>query len=129
MKVLIIEDDIDFVYLVSLKFKDKGWEVITANTAQNGTKQAIEEVPDLILLDVFLPGQNGFSVLRELGTIESTKDIPVIFFTGCDEEALETLAKATRAYKYLKKHDDLDKLVDFCEGLNPNAQPSHHTAI
>jgi CheY-like chemotaxis protein/MinD-like ATPase involved in chromosome partitioning or flagellar assembly len=81
-KILIVDDEVDTLRLVGLMLERQGYEIVAA---ENG-EQALEEVekgkPDLILLDVMMPGMDGFEVARQIRGNSETEDIPIIMFTA-----------------------------------------------
>lgn len=86
-KVLIVDDDADFVEAISTLLEAKGYEIISASDGQAGLEQAKEQSPGLILLDVMMTGKSeGFDVARGLKDNKITKDIPVILITGIKKD-------------------------------------------
>jgi DNA-binding response OmpR family regulator len=81
-KILVVDDDKDLLYILAENLSEEGYAVITANKAETALKLSREESPDLVILDVMLPGKDGTSVAREMQESPATKDIPVIFLTG-----------------------------------------------
>ena len=82
-KVLIIEDDPHTTELVSLYLSHDGHEVVTAATGPDGLDRARDTAPDLIVLDLMLPGRDGFDVCRE---IRAESDVPIVMLTARVEE-------------------------------------------
>lgn len=82
--ILVIDDMPDTVLLVSRRLKDLDVEVTGADCGEAGLKEVARSKPDLILLDVSMPGMSGFDVIRELKGDEEVRDIPVIFLTCAD---------------------------------------------
>lgn len=80
--ILMIDDDEDFGDLVSLHFSGQGHTVALAHYGKDGMKKAAALKPDIIFLDVTMPGMNGIEVLRELQAGDETADIPVFIMTG-----------------------------------------------
>lgn len=81
-KILIVDDDPNIVdYLVTL-FEDNDYETCSANNAQDGFELAKKEVPDLITLDLEMPGEWGPRLFRKISEEKSLKNIPVIVITG-----------------------------------------------
>ncbi len=111
-KILIIEDDSQLKVLYRGKFTDEGFRVILATTGEEGLSKAKTEHPNLILLDIMLPGGiNGFDVLEELKRNEDLKKIPVVVLTSLDNE--EKVAKEIGAIDYIiKAHTDPKDIVD-----------------
>ena len=81
-KILVIDDELDFVNLVKVRLEANGYEVIDALNGEDGLKKAEAENPDLILLDIMMPKKDGYTLLRELKYKEATKSIPVIVLTA-----------------------------------------------
>ena len=77
-KILYVEDNADNVYMLTRRLKKKGFNIITAGDGQEGIDKAIEEVPDLILMDLSLPTMDGWTATAKIKEIEAVKDIPVI---------------------------------------------------
>ena len=120
-KILSIEDDVDLQQVVAYVLKKKGWEVIFAYDGKDGLEKAIELKPDLILLDMMLPGLNGIEVITELKANATTKAIPVIVMTAfpSDAQFIESVAVAMGAVKYLAKPVHIDVLLKTVEELLP----------
>ena len=77
-KILYVEDNPDNVYMLTRRLKKKGFELIIAGDGQEGIDKAIEESPDLILMDLSLPTMDGWTATAEIKKIEGVKDIPII---------------------------------------------------
>ena len=77
-KILYVEDNPDNVYMLTRRLKKKGFELIIAGDGQEGIDKAIEESPDLILMDLSLPTMDGWTATAEIKKIEGLKDIPII---------------------------------------------------
>lgn len=112
MEILIIDDDPDMVTIISLLLTTNGHRPIGASGGKEGLKIARERLPDLILLDVMMPGIDGFEVLRELRLDSSTKEIPVVFVTGMCSAENEERAKKLGAQCYITKPYQPDKFMD-----------------
>jgi DNA-binding response OmpR family regulator/anti-sigma regulatory factor (Ser/Thr protein kinase) len=87
-RILVIDDDPDAVYLLQENLNQQEFEIIGARTGQDGTHLAREMLPQAILLDIVMPGTDGWQVLQELKTDPVTANIPVIFLTIVDKKAL-----------------------------------------
>ena len=77
-KILYVEDNPDNVYMLTRRLKKKGFELIIAGDGQEGIDKAIEENPDLILMDLSLPTMDGWTATAEIKKIDEVKDIPII---------------------------------------------------
>jgi len=82
-KILLIDDDVDFVYLNKIYLEKKGCKILTAYSGKEGIEVARREKPDLIVLDVMMTTKTeGFDVARKIKSEESLKDTPVIMLTA-----------------------------------------------
>ena len=86
--VLLIDDDPHIHDLVVFHLEDRVGSVISAHDAKSGRSLAIQERPALILLDIRMPGEDGVSLCRQLQTHPETREIPVVFLTGCEQDLL-----------------------------------------
>ena len=78
MKVLIIDDSPTEAHVIKGYLTNHDMEVLVAHDAEEGIKVAKEEQPDAILMDVVMPGMNGFQALKKLQNLKKTQNIPVI---------------------------------------------------
>ena len=86
--VLIVDDEADVIEFVSLALEDiAGIATISATDGKSGLAKAKEARPDLIILDVEMPGRDGFLVFHDLKRDEATRGIPVIMLTGIRQKA------------------------------------------
>lgn len=81
-KILIIDDDLDTRRLVGLMLQKQGFQIVAASSGPQGVELALSEFPDLILLDVMMPGMDGYEVARQLRADQKTVNIPIIMFTA-----------------------------------------------
>lgn len=100
--ILLIDDDyLDITFLAGTLEED--YEVIFASDGVTALESAGRNSPDLILLDVLMPGIDGFEVCHRLKADNRTKEIPVIFITGLSEAAAETKGRKMGAIDYITK--------------------------
>ena len=85
-RVLVVDDEPDIRELVQHHLEIEGFEVLSAPDGEKGLFLIQNELPDLIILDLMLPGIDGLEVCRKLNNIESTSDIPIIMLTAKGEE-------------------------------------------
>ncbi|MCW1886768.1 response regulator transcription factor [Luteolibacter flavescens] len=81
-KILIVEDERDIADLVGFNLERAGFSVLKAHDGITGTEVAIRERPDLVILDLMLPGKDGYGVFKELRRDSRSRDIPVIMLTA-----------------------------------------------
>ncbi len=106
MKVLIIDDDPASVALARQWLKKDGHGIVTAADGEEGLAMAVREEPDLILLDVHMPGMNGFQVCEKLKADSRTRHIPVIFLSAADETREKVKGLDLGAVDYVTKPFD-----------------------
>ena len=85
-KVLLIDDDPDFVTATRTVLESKPYEVLVAYNGADGLRKAREENPDVIILDVIMPGQDGFMVAEQLKKDARLRKIPVLMLTSFSEK-------------------------------------------
>ena len=100
--VLVVDDVQTNVFLLTKALRDQ-YHVITAMDGENALERAFQELPDLVLLDIMMPGMDGYEVCRRLKEEPKTRDIPVIFVTAKGEEVDETKGLELGAVDYLTK--------------------------
>ena len=81
-KIMIVDDEPEMVEMLEMRLKNEGYDVVTAASGEECLKKAGEEYPDLILLDVLLPGMSGLEVSKRLKENKLTKNIPIIMVTA-----------------------------------------------
>jgi DNA-binding response OmpR family regulator len=112
-RILSVEDDPDFQHLLSYALRNQGFEVHYAFTGKEGHEKALSLNPDLILLDMMLPGLNGVEVVKLLMKNKATRDIPVIVLTAypADANFFESEIKALSPVEYLRKPVQMEELL------------------
>jgi len=112
IKVLMIDDEPDFLKFAKLRLESLNFEVITAQNGPDGVAKAVQDDPDVILLDMMMPEFDGIEVCQVLKKINSLKSIPVIFLSCVDYQPTEMLGKAAGAHGYITKPFEIDKLSE-----------------
>ena len=109
-KILVIDDEIELAESLVVWLKSLGYETATAADGISGIGKFKEELPDLVLLDIMMPGLSGLDVLKEIK--ELNKDIPVIMLTayGTPQSAIEALRLG--AYDHLGKPFNTETLLE-----------------
>jgi CheY-like chemotaxis protein len=120
-RILSIEDDVDLQQVFAYVLTKNGWDVTYAYDGKDGLEKAAELKPDLILLDMMLPGLNGIEVIKALKAAEATRPIPVVVMTAYpgDEQFLKASVIAMGAVEYLAKPVRIDTLVNMVSRLLP----------
>jgi CheY-like chemotaxis protein len=116
-KVLIVEDDAFLQSLLSQKLLSKGYVLLTSREGIKAIEMAKAEQPDIILLDILLPGMNGFDVLEELKADEATKDIKVFMLSNLGQQTDIDKALKLGAEQFLVKANTTpDEVIRKIEG-------------
>ncbi len=109
--VLVVDDEKDIIQLIRYNLEREGFKVEAASDGNEALKRAIEAKPDLILLDIMLPGKDGYDVIKALNQSEKTAGIPVIFLTAKSAEFDEVLGLELGADDYVVKPISPRKLI------------------
>ncbi len=109
-KILLIDDDIDFVEATKIVLESKPYEVIVAYDGDDGLRKAREENPDLILLDVIMPVKDGFTIASQLKKDAELSKIPVLILTSFAEKGGES-SIAVSGGLTLETEDYIDKPI------------------
>jgi two-component system phosphate regulon response regulator PhoB len=102
-RILVVDDEPDITALVAYHLARAGYRVSTAGNGQDALKAAREERPDVVVLDLMLPGVSGYEVLRELRQREETREVGVILLTARREEVDRIKGLSLGADDYLTK--------------------------
>jgi DNA-binding response OmpR family regulator len=110
--VLIVDDEKDWVQMVSTRLKHEGYQVGVAFDAVQAVTQTISLKPDLVLLDIIMPAGSGVAVLEKLRENIKTFNIPVIVLTGISDKQTQEAAEKLGISGYFVKPVDMDKLIE-----------------
>ncbi len=102
-KILVIEDEQDICNLLHINLESEGFKAIQALDGESGLRLAFEELPDLIVLDLMLPGVDGLKVCKRLKGDEKTADIPLLMLTARGEEVDRVVGFELGADDYVVK--------------------------
>ena len=121
-KILIVDDDSDFVEAVNMILNSKKFEVVTACNGREGLKKVKTERPDLIVLDVMMPEKDGYAVCKELKSDPQWNHIPILLLTGVVSHISTTrytqeMGMETEADDFLDKPVEPEVLVKRIEAL------------
>ena len=109
-KILLVDDDIDFVESTKIILESKPYEVIVAHEGDAGLRKAREENPDLVLLDVIMPVKDGFTAAEQFKKDPQLSKIPILMLTAFAAMGGETSIPVSRGYT-LETEDYIDKPV------------------
>jgi CheY-like chemotaxis protein len=115
--VLVVDDSIDNLTMISLDLQQNGYRVATATNGEEAVKIAAMVNPDLILMDLAMPGVDGLESTRQIRQSEDLKDIPVIALTAFSTDGFRRAAHQTGFDGYLTKPVDFTRLHDLMRRL------------
>ena len=110
-RILIVEDDREIVRALSIRFRAIGYEIVAAYDSAAGIAMASESNPDIIVLDIRMPGMDGLAALGKLREQESTRDIPVVIHSANVTDKTRTAAFELGTEYVLQKPCDTNTLV------------------
>ena len=110
-RILVVDDEPDLLMLLEEHLSQEGFQVLTASAGMQAISKARAERPDLILLDVMMPGVSGFDVCNILQDFPETADIPIIFLTAITETKRKVMGLNLGADDYITKPFDLRELT------------------
>ena len=116
-KILLIDDDVDFVEATKTILESEPYEVIVAYEGDEGLRKAREENPDLILLDIIMPVKDGFTAAEQLKKDPQLSQIPVLMLTAFSSKGQETSIPRSRGFA-LETEDYIEKPVTPAELLS-----------
>lgn len=110
--VLIVDDSPTEVHVIRQALEENGYEIIAAESGELGIEMAKKTKPDLILMDVVMPGLNGFQATRQLSRDPSTAEIPVIMVTTKNQKTDRIWGMRQGAVDYIVKPFSADELKE-----------------
>lgn len=110
--ILIVDDSPTEVHVIKTMLEKNGYEVSSAESGEEGITRAKEIKPDLVLMDIVMPGLNGFQATRQLSNEAETASIPVIIVSTKDQETDKVWGKRQGAKDYITKPVVEKELLD-----------------
>jgi two-component system alkaline phosphatase synthesis response regulator PhoP len=113
IKILIVDDNVDIVEMIGIRLKANGYDVVVSHDGQDALIKARDEKPDIMLLDISMPGLDGFEVATRVKADAQTKDISIIMVTarGEREDVLRAIGKIGAA-EYIIKPFRIETLLE-----------------
>ena len=127
--IYIIEDDTDIREMESYALRNSGFDILALSDGSGLAEALTRETPDLILLDIMLPGEDGLSILRRLRASECTKRIPIIMVTAKTTEIDKVRGLDMGADDYITKPFGIMELVSRVKALLRRAAPEENDGI
>lgn len=103
MRVLVVDDSTTVVATLRRMLEQNGYDVVEALNGEKGVELAVADPPDLVFLDIILPGINGFAALRQLRRNPRTREVPVIMMSGNEQATEQFYAQRIGADDFMKK--------------------------
>ena len=116
-RVLIVDDSPTEMYKLTGMLEKHGHQVLKAEIGADGVALARQEKPDAVLMDIVMPGLNGFQATRQLSKEPETNGIPIIIITTKDQETDKIWGKRQGARDYLTKPVDEETLIKVLNGV------------
>lgn len=111
-RILIVDDSPTETFRFREILHKHGFEVLEASNGADGVTMAQAELPDMVLMDVVMPGVNGFQATRQIARHETTKHIPIVIVSTKDQATDRVWGKRQGARDYLTKPVDEQQLID-----------------
>lgn len=121
LRICYVDDDVELTRMVSQALTDEGWEILTANDGESGLELILSEQPDLILLDVMMPGLTGWEICKYIRTKPDWANTPIVMLTGIGERMNAMTAPLYGADAHLDKPFDIDELIETVRQLGAQA--------
>jgi CheY-like chemotaxis protein len=121
-RVLVVDDEPDVLLLCRLNFQQRGHELLEASDGTSALRLARESRPDVIVLDLMLPGMNGYEVLEQLRAEDETSEIPVLVLTAKSLKADRERSRGLGASGFMTKPFLPNELCDLVESLATPAE-------
>ena len=122
-KVLVVDDEPNIVLSLEFLMEQAGFEVVTAEDGEQALARVTDSQPDLLLLDISLPGISGFDVLERLRNEEATAQLPIIMLTARGRDVEREKGMALGADDYITKPFSTQSLVEKVKALLIKEQP------
>lgn len=115
--VLLIEDEPNIIEAISFILRQDGWKVSTQSDGTKALAEITRVAPDLVILDVMLPGRSGFEILHDLRSRAETKKLPVLMLTAKGQTKDRMAALDLGASHYMTKPFSNQEMLDVVRGL------------
>ena len=115
--ILVVDDDPEIVAMLTTRLKHRGYKVITASDGHRALELARREKPDLVLLDVMMPGKSGWEVARALKQDPVTQAIKIVMVTAIGEQVNEITSPLYGADAHIDKPFEFERLEKVIGGL------------
>ena len=111
-KILFVDDEDDIREVLQIRLESYGYQVMTAGSGEEALQKVQTDHPDLIILDIMMPGMDGLAVLKKLRKDESTSDLPVIMLTAKRKKLIGDLFEFENIQGFIEKPFESEVLLD-----------------
>jgi CheY-like chemotaxis protein len=108
--ILVVDDAPDNLAMISLALQQHGYQVVTAGNGEDAVSVAIQTLPNLILMDINLPGLDGLGATRRIRETDGLREVPIVAVTALGTEGFQRAAYDAGVSGYLTKPIDLDRM-------------------
>ncbi len=129
MKIFIVEDDENILQMESYALSNSGFETATFTCGADLTRALLNEIPDMVILDIMLPGEDGISILKRLRTDPKTKNIPVMMVTAKGTEIDKVKGLDAGADDYISKPFGILEFISRAKALLRRAAPKNQSNV
>lgn len=116
--VLLIEDEPNIIEAIRFLLKREGWRVETISDGTTAVQEVRQRRPDLVILDVMLPGKSGYDILRELRQEFSADDLPVLMLTARGQSKDRDTAKQAGVNRFMTKPFSNSEMIEAVRALS-----------
>ncbi len=124
-KILIIEDNADLRRILALTLRYMDYEPLEAKDGYVGIEMSLAEHPDLVLLDLGLPGMNGIETAKRIKKNPDTVEIPIVAYTAWSQAEIESKAREAGLVEFLQKPVSLNAIINAIERLTKTKASTH----
>jgi len=124
-RLLVVDDEINLLRALGACLGSEGYEVVTARSAAEALSRVAQEVPDLIISDIRMPGTDGFDFLRQIRTSPRTSLVPIVFLTAKSERADRVAGFRAGVDAYLTKPFEPDELLAIVASILARVRRTH----
>lgn len=111
-RILVVDDEVYILHILEFSLAMEDYDVLTASSGEQALQKIEEERPDLVVLDILMPGMDGFEVCRRVKTDERLADIPIIFLSAKEQRADRAFGLSLGASAYISKPFSPQKLIE-----------------
>ena len=111
-RILIVDDEEEFLELMRSALEIRGFEVVTASNAVEAGMELAGKLPELVLMDIRMPGINGFQACEAIKRNPATKDVPIIIISALSNDADIKKGRKMGVTDYFVKPVDMEKLIN-----------------